>query len=564
MRIVLIHPNYHSGGAEIAGNWPPAWVAYLAGYLKNAGYTDVTFIDAMTDHLSHDQLREALAELQPDLVGTTAITPAIYEAEAVLELAKQACPQAVTVLGGIHGTFMFPQVLAEAPWIDCVVRGEGEQVLLDLVRCIDEGRWPAERNTVRGIAYHDGTEVVATPAAPPIADVDKIAPDWGILDWGKYIYIPTGTRVAIPNLARGCPFTCSFCSQWKFWRDYRVRDPRKVVDEIETLVRDHQVGFFILADEEPTIHKKKFVQFCEEMIARGLPAKVQWGINTRVTDILRDEALLPLYRKAGLVHVSLGTEAAAQLKLDRFNKETTVAQNKKAIQLLRAAGIVTEAQFIVGLENETVETLEETYRMARDWNPDMANWAMYTPWPFSDLFQELGDKVEVFDFSKYNFVTPIMKPDAMDRATLLDRTMANYRRFYMNKALFQYPWTLDRRRRSYLVGCLKAFLKSGFKRTFYDLGKVGYWGPQTKKSVDFHFDATRSLAAPVAKAPHNAMWKTMHRPKAKLPTANAAEQSALAARACGGGTEQLAESLAPVTLRDGGTRPPPQTASGGD
>ena len=165
-----------------------------------------------------------------------------------------------------------------------------------------------------------------------------------------------------------------------------------------------------------------------------------WGINTRVTDILRDEKLLPMFRKAGLIHVALGTEAAAQLKLDRFNKETTIAQNKKAIQLLREAGIVTEAQFIVGLENETAETLEETYRMARDWNPDMANWAMYTPWPFSDLFQELGDKVEVFDFEKYNFVTPIMKPDAMDRGELLDRVMNNYRRFYMNKSFFQYPW----------------------------------------------------------------------------------------------------------------------------
>jgi anaerobic magnesium-protoporphyrin IX monomethyl ester cyclase len=426
--------------------------------------------------------------------------------------------------------------LAEAPWIDVVVRGEGEQVLLDLVRCVDEGRWPAERAQVKGIAYLDGAEVQATPAAPPIKDLDRIKPDWGILDWNRYTYIPTGTRVAIPNMARGCPFTCSFCSQWMFWRDYRVRDPKKVVDEIEELVTKHQVGFFILADEEPTIHKKKFVEFCQELIDRGLPAKVQWGINTRVTDILRDEALLPFYRKAGLVHISLGTEAAAQLKLDRFNKETTVAQNKKAIQLLKAAGIVSEAQFIVGLENETVETLEETYRMARDWNPDMANWAMYTPWPFSDLFKELGDKVEVFDFSKYNFVTPIMKPEAMDRATLLDRTMANYRRFYMRKAFLEYPWTRDKRRRSYLWGCLKAFLKSGMQRTFYDLGKVGYWGPQSKKRVDFHFDETRTLdqKQPV-KAPHNAMWKTMHRPKAKLPAANAA-------KACGGGTGQLTEA----------------------
>ncbi len=48
MRILFIHPNYHSGGAEIAGNWPPAWVAYLTGALKKAGFPDVSFIDAMT------------------------------------------------------------------------------------------------------------------------------------------------------------------------------------------------------------------------------------------------------------------------------------------------------------------------------------------------------------------------------------------------------------------------------------------------------------------------------------------------------------------------------------
>ena len=535
MRILLIHPNYHSGGAEIAGNWPPAWVAYLAGYLKADGYADVTFLDAMTDHLTDDQVRDALLRLRPDVVGATAITPAIYQAEKLLKLAKDTLPDAITVLGGIHGTFMYPQVLAEAPWIDAVARGEGEQVFLDLVRCVDGGDWRNQRKAVKGIAYLEDGQVVATPAAPPIKDLDRIRPDWGVLDWKKYIYIPTGGRVAIPNMARGCPFTCSFCSQWKFWRDYRVRDPKKVVDEIEELVRDHGVSFFILADEEPTIHKKKFVEFCGEMIARGLPAKVQWGINTRVTDILRDEALLPFYRRAGLVHISLGTEAAAQLKLDRFNKETTVAQNRRAIRLLKAAGIVSEAQFIVGLENETAETLEETYRMARDWDPDMANWAMYTPWPFSDLFKELGDKVEVFDFSKYNFVTPIMKPDAMDRATLLDRTMANYRRFYMRKAFLDYPFTRDRRRRGYLLGCLKAFLKSGVRRTFYDLGKVGYWGPQSKKSVDFHFDGSRQAPATAAKAPHNALWRTMHRPKVKLPAANAA-------MACGGGVEQLPEA----------------------
>ncbi|NJL08765.1 MAG: magnesium-protoporphyrin IX monomethyl ester anaerobic oxidative cyclase [Methylacidiphilales bacterium] len=535
MRIVLVHPNYHSGGAEIAGKWSPAWVAYLAGYLKANGYSDIRFIDAMTDDLSEDELRAEFAKEKPDIVGTTAITPAIYKAERVLQIAKEVHPNVVTVLGGIHGTFMYQQVLFEAPWIDAVVRGEGEAVLLNLARAVDDKRWPDGRGQVAGIAYADGSKVIATQAEPPIRDVDTIVADWGILDWEKYIYIPTGTRVATPNLARGCPFTCSFCSQWKFWRDYRVRDPKKVVDEIEELVTKYKVGFFILADEEPTINKKKFIEFCEEMIRRNLP--VQWGINTRVTDIMRDEELLPFYRKAGLVHISLGTEAAAQLNLDIFNKETTVGQNKRAIDLLRNAGIVTEAQFIVGLENETAETLEETYRMVRDWNPDLANWSMYTPWPFSDLFKEMGDKVEVFDFEKYNFVTPIMRSKALDRAELLDLVMKNYRRFYMNKALFGYMWERDPLRRSYLVGCLKAFLKSAFERKFYDLGKRGYWGPLSKKFLKFDFDKSRKLAeAPIAQ--QSADWKSA--PKRKQEQAASTTAAAVAEmRACGGATGQM-------------------------
>ena len=494
MRILFIHPNYRSGGAEIAGNWPPAWVAYLTGALRKAGFDDIHFVDAMTNNLSEGEIRVKMAEIQPDVVGVTSITPSIYAAERCLQIAKEVVPDAVGVLGGVHATFMYKQVFSEAPWVDVIVRGEGEEIVVDLMQAIAEGRWPADRRRIHGLAFLDGEEIVATPAAATVKDLDGLDPDWSILEWEKYTYIPLNTRVAIPNMARGCPFTCSFCSQWKFWRDYRVRDPKAVVDEIEKLVEEHDVGFFILADEEPTINRKKFVQFCQELIDRGLPDRVKWGINTRVTDILRDEELLPFYRKAGLVHISLGTEAAAQMKLDQFNKETKVEDNRRAIQLLREADIFTEAQFIVGLDNETPETLEETFQMCWDWQPDLANWAMYTPWPFTPLFQEMKDQVEVFDFSRYNFVNPIMKPAAMDRATLLDRVMHNYRRFYSRKALFHYPWRGTGFRRRYLLGCLKAFMKAGVQRSFYDLGKNNYWGPQSKDKVHFDFDMTKQLA----------------------------------------------------------------------
>ena len=498
MRILFVHPNYRSGGAEIAGTWPPAWVAYLTGPLKRAGFTDIHFIDAMTEGVSDEELRDRMLALQPDVVGTTAITPSIYAAERVLEIAALNVPGAVRVLGGVHATFMYKQVLSEAPHIDVIVRGEGEEIAVELFAAINEGRWKDDRAEIRGLAFRDGDKIVATPAADTVKDMSTLKPDWTVLDWDQYIYLPLNTKVAIPNLARGCPFTCSFCSQWKFWRDYRIRDPRDVVDEIEDLHVNHGVGFFILADEEPTINRKKFIEFCQELIDRGLPDKVKWGINTRVTDIYRDKELLHFYRKAGLVHVSLGTEAAAQMKLDRFNKETKVEENKEAIRLLRDADIFVEAQFIVGLDNETPETLEETYRMAWDWQPDLANWAMYTPWPFTPLFEEIKDQVEIHDFSKYNFVTPIMKPAAMERGELLNGVMKNYRRFYMQKALFHYPWRGTGFRRRYLLGCLYAFLRAGFKRTFYDLGKAGYWGPQTQKKVDFQFDESRAAAQDAA------------------------------------------------------------------
>ena len=207
MRILLLHPNYHSGGAEIAGNWPPAWAAYISGALKAAGFTDLRFIDAMTNDLSEEQVRAILRSEKPDVIGCTAITPSIYKAERLLEIAKEEHPEALTVLGGIHATFMYQQVLTEAPWIDAIVRGEGEEIIVDLMRAREDGRWERDRRSIRGIAYRDGTEVVATVAAPTVKNLDAITPDWSVLEWSKYIYIPMNKRVAIPNMASGCPFT---------------------------------------------------------------------------------------------------------------------------------------------------------------------------------------------------------------------------------------------------------------------------------------------------------------------------------------------------------------------
>ncbi len=113
--------------------------------------------------------------------------------------------------------------------------------------------------------------------------------------------------------------------------------------------------------------------------------------------------------------------------------------------------------------------------------------------------------------------------------------MNNYRRFYMKKALFSYPFAGTGDRRKYLWGCLKAFLKAGFERKFYDLGKVDYWGPQSKKKVHFDFDMTRERAND-----EDVEWQVTHNRK------NNTMHDAAVAMACGGGKQQMTEGAAPL------------------
>ena len=490
MKILMVQPNYHSGGAEIAGNWTPSWVAYIGGALKQAGFSQVRFVDAMAEDLPDETIEEIIRQNNPDVVMTTNITPSIFKAQDIMKIAKKVNPKIRTIMGGIHSTFMYPQVLTEAPETDYVIRGEGEEVAVNIIKAIDAGNDLKERENITGIAYiNDDGEVHATAAHPVIEDLDDLTPDWSLYDWDKYIYTPLNCRLAVPNFARGCPFTCTFCSQWQFWRRYRARSPKHFVDEIEILVKKYNVGFFILADEEPTINKQKFVSLCQELIDRKLD--VTWGINTRVTDIMRDADLLPFFRKAGLVHVSLGTEAASQMNLNRFRKETTIEENKYAIKLLQKNGIVAEAQFVMGLEHETPETIEETYQLCKDWDPDMANWTIYTPWPFSDLFKELGDRVEVRDYSRYNFVSPIIKPDNMEREDVLKGVLKSYGRFYARKTFFSYPWIKDPYVRKYMLGCLKAFAQTTLTKRFYDIDRVKT--KNRKIEIDLGFDKSRIL-----------------------------------------------------------------------
>jgi anaerobic magnesium-protoporphyrin IX monomethyl ester cyclase len=462
-KVLFIAPPYHCWGVQVIGTWPPLQLAYLAGVALEAGY-EVKLTDAMNNGFTFDDVRAEIEEYGPDFVVTldylpvsgaisTATVPAALK---TLGIAKQVDPGIVTIIGGPHPTFMYDEILRdpdESP--DFVLRGEMEETLPELLDAIAEGR----AREVQGIAYLDeGGEVVTTPMRPHIADLDALSPAWHLLDWSLYHYnIEPWGRMASILTTRGCMMGCSFCSHRKFWRgDWRARDPKKVVDEIRLLVEEYGVEFITLIDPYPTNDRDRWEKQLDLLIEAEID--VHLLMETRVGDIIRDEDILPKYRKAGIIHMYLGAESSSDEMLDILNKGTDVDMNKRAIDLLREHDIMTEASFMVGFPNETWETIAKTIAEAVRLNPDIAVFPVITPMPFTPLYEETKDRIRVFDYSKYNLMTPIIEPYAMSLDDVYRALARCYMGFYGQK-MSEVAALDDGFKRRYMMSAFQQMMK---------------------------------------------------------------------------------------------------------
>jgi anaerobic magnesium-protoporphyrin IX monomethyl ester cyclase len=460
-KVLLITPPYHAGVLESAGRWPHLGFVYLAGHLREAGFVPVIY-DAMTKGDDLLAIGERIRAERPAAVCSTAYTSSVYAALDVLRIAKTLDPATVTVLGGVHAHFMYEELLQEHSELDFVIRGEGEVTLPELL-----GRLAAERldeedlRRIRGIAFRGRDGIVATPPRPLVADLDTLLPAWDLVEWGDYTFYPlAGSRLAILDTSRGCSHNCAFCSQQKFWeRSYRSRRPEKVVAELLHLNRTYGVDVVMFSDEYPTKDRARWESILDLLLASGLPITLL--LETRVEDILRDRDILWKYRKAGIIHIYVGVEAANQETLDRFQKELSCQQSFEAIRLINKHGIVSECSFVLGLPEETPESLERTVQLARYYDPDFPHFLHLAPWPYADLYRDLEPYIITRDYAKYNFIEPVIKPAAMSEAEIRQGLFDCYRRFYWDKVgrMREEP---DPFKRQYLLRAVQVMMENSF------------------------------------------------------------------------------------------------------
>lgn len=428
-RVLLITPPYHCGVLESAGTWMPLGLAYVAGTLQKTGY-DVSIYDAMSKFDTFDDIRKHIEDFSPDAVGTAAYTSSIYDAVSVLRIAKEVNPEIITMLGGIHATFCWEELLKkDGSVVDYIIRGEGDIATTELLDCVFAGK----KVDIPGIAYARNGKITCTKKRPLISDLDTLPLAWNLVEWKDYSFkTKKNSTLAVVSSSRGCTQKCTFCSQRLFWEEkWRARSPENFVSELVYLNSTYGVDVAMIADETPTYDRERWEKILDLLIEKKLDLELL--METRVEDILRDKDIISKYREAGILHIYVGAESASQDTLNRYNKNQKVEQSKQAIDIINNQGIISETSFVLGMPDDTPQSIEAAVKLAKYYSPDLAFFLAIAPWPYSDIYPELAPYIEEFDYSKYNLIEPIVKPTGMTREELNKHLLAAFKEFYMDK-----------------------------------------------------------------------------------------------------------------------------------
>jgi anaerobic magnesium-protoporphyrin IX monomethyl ester cyclase len=402
----------------------PIGLAYLAAVLEKNGH-ELTVFDCPALGIDHKDLAAKTAAFDPDVVGITSVTPTIKSALLAAHNAKEKVPNAAVVLGGPHATFMDNQILSEQPDVDVVVRGEGEQTIIELLsKLFGSG----DLRDVSGISFRKNGQIIRTPDRPFIQNLDDLPrPAFQYFALKKYQFFG---KTILPILtSRGCPFQCAYCvSSRMAGKMFRARNPYSVADEFEWLVDVHGAGAVSFYDDAFTYDKKRAIKICEEIKKRKIG--VPWDCQTRVDQI--SEEVLVKMRDADCQLVSFGAEAGCQKILNAVNKRTTVEQNEKAVKMAKKVGGLSVAvSVIIGYPGETPETLEQTFNFIRRTKPDYVYLCLATPYPGTSLrstLEELGWKMST-DWSQYDLQTPVYENPLLP-VDLVKTRRDFYNRFY--------------------------------------------------------------------------------------------------------------------------------------
>jgi len=350
----------------------PLGVLYLGAVLQEAGH-EVKIVDLRTKHIDLSLIPKA------DFYCFSCTTGEIDDAAYISQCLKK-WGHSTTIVGGPHASVM-PEECEDV--FDVVVVGEGEQAILNVV---DEG--------LVGLVYGE-----------PVNDLDALPFPARHLLPEEVVFTRTlflgsrggmGPKSTPVISSRGCPFDCYFCAQPH--RKIRFRSPECFVSEIKYLQHRYDCHHFRFVDDSFSAKKKRVLKICELLE----PLRIHYRAQTR-SDLL-DEEICKAMKKSGCDELGVGVEVADDEILKLVNKSETVEDHKRAIRLMKEAGIRAKAYFMVGLPGYTEETIKKNMEFVEETQIDRYTVSIFVPYPgclIAENPEKFGVKLLNQNYSHY-------------------------------------------------------------------------------------------------------------------------------------------------------------------
>ena len=410
-RVLLINPSYKVTYASSMARfgvpfYPVLSLATVIPKVKEAGHS-VQVMDLCYEDFDLTAVLDRVKTWKPDVVGLTGTTPLFSQIRSIAQAVKRISPNIVTVGGGAHCSALPELALQEAEF-DYVCYGEGDFSLAQIV----DGKNPAD---IHGIVRRDGAgEPIKNPPSTWLKDLDELPyPSWDEFDHRQYEkywsrLIARRSPVAFFETTRGCVFACNYCgSKNTVGRTFRKKSVARVIDEIKYAKR-HGFRELFLVDDIFTTDVPRVKEICEQIIRQDLD--IAWSCTNGIRVDSGDQEMFDLMRRAGCYKVAFGFESGDDRVLKEFGKggRATVEAARVTVERARKAGIDVFGFFMVGLLQDTKESMAKTIDLGRELKTDVLKISISVPFPGTRMYEELKAKglLNEFDWDKYNVYNP--------------------------------------------------------------------------------------------------------------------------------------------------------------
>lgn len=404
-RVALIAPPYvelYGKLQKAAGRYFPLGLAYIASYLRKYGGHEVAMYEPEAQGLSYEDIALLLKEDLPDVVGITSTTPNFPRAIKLAQICRQNS-KARIVLGGVHPSALPEHIMrAHSELFDCVVIGEGEETMLEVVNNFASGK---DAVGVKGCCYIRDGEPEIAGLRPFVEDLDSIPfPARDLIPQG--LFMPNAHNARYKECfsiltSRGCPFNCSFCAaRIVSGKKYRAHSPGYVLEEMKMLKRDYGARQLLITDDTFTLNRGRLQEICESMIRESLGLK--WFCFSQVSAI--DRETLKLMKRAGCYNIGFGVESSDPAVLRNMGKNISPDAALKAVRDARSLGIKTQAFYVFGTPGETISQMRDTIEFSKKVGATLAFFNMLVPYPGTKDFDYFFGDTPIEDIQWERFV----------------------------------------------------------------------------------------------------------------------------------------------------------------